>query len=265
MGPPGHATPVVRRVDLAVLPAEAEAVAADCYVVVDVLRATTTIALLFEQGLRDLVAVDAIARARQVAAAEGRLLFGEVGGLPPEGFDHGNSPVEVSRLDLRGRGAVLFTTNGTRALCTVAGRGTVFAGALVNRAAVTTAAAAFERVCVVCAGTGEGRRFALEDFAVAAALIQGLVRAHPGVEMGDAAGLAMEVPGYEEWIAPGLPQQARGRSGRFLAGSEHGRALARLGLAADINMAAREDMTRALPRVVAWGDGWARLEDAAVR
>ncbi|GAB4321843.1 MAG: 2-phosphosulfolactate phosphatase [Dehalococcoidia bacterium] len=252
---------MVRRIDLALLPSEAEAIPADCYVVVDVLRATTTIAVLFDRGLRDLVAVDDIDAARARAATEGRLLFGEVGGLTPAGFDHGNSPVEASGLDLRGRRAVLFTTNGTRALCAVAGRGAVFAGALVNRAAIVDAASAFDRVCFVCAGTEEGRRFALEDFAAAAALVQGLARAHPGAETGDAAGLAMEVPGYEEWIAPSLPQRVRGRSTRFLAGSEHGRALARIGLAADINVAAQDDVSRAVPRVVEAGPGWARIEE----
>lgn len=254
---------MVRRIDLALLPAEAEAIPADCFVVVDVLRATTTIAVLFERGLHDLVAVDDIDAARARAATEGRLLFGEVDGLPPEGFDHGNSPVEAFGLDLEGRRAVLFTTNGTRALCTVARRGAVFTGALVNRTAVVHAVSAFGRVCVVCAGTSHGRRFALEDFAASAALVQALARAHPGVETGDAAGLAMEVPGYEEWIAPSLPQRVTGRSARFLAGSEHGRALARIGLGADINIAAREDLTAVAPRVVEAGEGWARLEGAA--
>src|SRR5688572_14582039 len=104
-------------VDVAVLPSEASAIEADCYVVVDLLRATTTIAALFDARLRDLVVTGDIETAREVARRDGRLLFGEVGGLPPEGFDFGNSPLEVMAADLAGKDGVLFTTNGTLALC----------------------------------------------------------------------------------------------------------------------------------------------------
>src|SRR5947207_14887405 len=96
--------------------------AADCFVVVDVLRATTTIATLFERGLLTLVAVDDIEAARQRARDEARMLFGEVGGLPPPGLDHGNSPVEASTPEVAGREAVPCTTNGTAPVCGLAGR-----------------------------------------------------------------------------------------------------------------------------------------------
>lgn len=135
--------------------------------VVDLLRATTTIATLFEAGLRDLLAVSDIEQAREYARRDGRLLFGEVGGLPPPGFDFGNSPVEAATAPVRGERAVLFTTNGTTALCALAGRGKVIAGALANLGAVASAAAELSDIAIVCAGEDGGRRFALEDFAAA--------------------------------------------------------------------------------------------------
>lgn len=252
------AAPMTRRVDLALLPAEATAIEADCYVLVDILRATTTIAVLFDRGLRSLIAADDIERARDTAKRESRLLFGEVKGLPPHGFDHGNSPVEAASLDLAGRDAVLFTTNGTRALCMLAPLGTVFTGALANVTAVAERVSRFDRVALVCAGESRGRRFAIEDFAAAGAIIQRLARLSPGIEPGDAAGLAMTATGYEDWLAPALPQQTA-RSTRLIAGSEHGRALIGMGLGPDVNFAAREDWSTATPKVVEHGVGWARL------
>ncbi|MGI8926765.1 MAG: 2-phosphosulfolactate phosphatase [Tepidiformaceae bacterium] len=252
-----------RRLDLALLPAEALAIDADCYVIIDVLRATTTIATLFAGGLEELAVTGTIEGARELARVDDRLLLGEVGGVRPEGFDNGNSPVEAACADVRGRKAALFTTNGTAALCALAGRGDVYAGAIANASAVAGRLARYRRSVFVCAGTEGGARFALEDFAAAAVMIQRAVRIVPGLELGDAAGLAMTSTGYEDWLAPGLPQQP-GRSSRLLSGSRNGRALTALGFGADIHFAMREDTSRALPMVVSCGPGVAVLQDAAL-
>jgi 2-phosphosulfolactate phosphatase len=245
--------------ELAVLPAEAARMDADCFVVIDLLRATTTIATLFEAGLRDLVVVDDIEAARTRAEEEGRLLFGEVGGLRPDGFDYGNSPVEAGEADVNGRGAVLFTTNGTRAICGVAGKGVTVAGSLANLSAVVECARGFARVAIVCAGTEGGERFAVEDFAAAGTIAHALAKASPGLDVGDACGIAMSVTGYEDWIASGLPQRT-GPSARLIAGGVHGRKLVELGLGGDIRFAAQVDTAHVVPQVVDHGRGWARLE-----
>ena len=248
------------RVELALLPAEAAAIEADAFLVVDTLRATTTIAAMFAAGLDDLLVLDRVQTARERARAEGRILFGEVGGLPPDGFDHGNSPVEAADLPLHGKRAALVTTNGARAICAVAGRGEVVAAAFANASAAARWAADHGRVAIVCAGEAGGARFALEDFAAAARLVQLIARESPGVELGDAAGLASEASGYEDWIASGLPQRTA-RGARLVAGASHARALKALGLDADIAHAARENTSQAVPRVVAHGEGWALLRD----
>ncbi|MDE2934000.1 MAG: 2-phosphosulfolactate phosphatase [Chloroflexota bacterium] len=251
---------MTKRLEVALLPSEAEAIEADAFLVIDVLRATTTIATLFEGGLADLLVVDDIEAARERAQSEGRVLFGEVGGLPPEGFDYGNSPAEAAALDVRGQGAVLFTTNGTRAICGSAGRGAVATAAFSNAGAAARWAAAFERVALVCAGNSGGKRFALEDFAAAARLVQLISRESPGLELGDAAGVAAGLTGYEDWIAPGLPQQTD-RSARLIAGAHHAQGLKALGLGADIAFAAREDTSAQVPRVAEHGEGWALLRN----
>lgn len=219
---------------------------ADCFIVVDVLRATTTIAALFAAGLTDLLVISNIKEARSRAAAEGRLLFGEVQGLKPEGFDYGNSPMEATAAPVAGRRAVLFTTNGTAALCAVAGAGAVATGALANLSAVAQHASSFQRVVVVCAGNGRGQRFSLEDFAAAGAICRAIHALDPGRHGGDAANLAM-----------GLNMTAA------IEGSEHAAITRSLGFDADIEFACQPDRSRAVPVVTSHGEGWALLKDGA--
>ena len=217
---------------------------ADCYVVIDVLRATTTIAVLFHRGLRRLRAVESVSKARE-AREPGMLLLGEEGGLRPDGFDLGNSPVDASALDVRGREALHATSNGTIALCTTARLGVTIAGAMANLTAVTAFCGRYERVVMVCAGNGGGTRFSLEDFAVAAAIVQGL-SASPGAALRDAAILASKTSELE----------------RLVLGSEHADVLRDLGLEADVRFASQRDSAPCVPRVTQYGEGWAVLEAA---
>jgi len=239
---------MIRRLDVALLPSEALAIDADCFVVVDLLRATTTIATLFAAGLDNLLVVDDVVRAREAARKSGELLFGEVGGLPPEGFDHGNSPIEAIAAPVAGKGAVLFTTNGTLALCSLADKGAVLAGALANAGAVALVATGYDRVVIVCAGESRGLRFAQEDFLAAGVIARRLAAQAPEAAVGDAAALAIRPAS-----GPDLQHLVRT--------SHHARALAALNLAPDIAFALREDTSLAAPFVVASGDVWALLQD----
>lgn len=236
---------MVSRIEVAAIPAEALLIPADCYVVIDCLRATTTIATLFERGLADLVVSDDLEQARIRGAAEDRVLFGEVGGLPPEDFDYGNSPFEAAGLNLRGARGLLYTTNGTTALCVLAGRGAVMAGALANLAAVTAACERFDTVALVCAGEARGARFGLDDFGAAALFVQRLLARNPGARLGDLALLASRT-----YDAAGL-----------ISESKHAATVRQLGLGADIEYALQLDTSAAVPTVAAHGSGWALLEN----
>lgn len=237
----------MRQLDVAFLPAEALALPADVYVVVDVLRATTTIAALFGKGLESLLVVDDIAVARERARAEERVLLGEVGGLRPEGFDYGNSPVEARSAPVAGRGAVLFTTNGTRALCAMAGRGTVIAGAIANSQAVAERILELERGVIVCAGQAGGLRFGQDDFLAAGVIARRVAEGSPDCRLGDAARLAIELSSDPRRLRAGLFE------------SEHGRFAASLGFSDDIAFALEPDTSTAAPIVTAHGAGWALL------
>ncbi len=215
--------------------------------VIDTLRATTTIAALLAHGARSVTAVVSEEEARQRARRQEALLAGEVGGLPPAGFDLGNSPAAAAEHPVRGRDVVLFTTNGTRALCAAAATGgRVIAAAAVNLAACAAFLRSASRVAIVCAGERQGSAFALEDFAVAALLARSLAAAGSPVHVGDGARLGLAV---EDALT-------------LLAESEHAEELRRLGLGADVRAAAAVDSLPVVPLVTGWGPGWARLEPA---
>ena len=241
-----HALRVTRSVDVALLPSEALVMGGDCFVVVDVLRATTTAATLFAAGLADLVVVASIDEARRRATSEGRLVAGEVQGRRPDGFDYGNSPVEATKAPVAGRGAVLFTTNGTAALCALSGSGSVITGAIANVSATARYADRFERVVVVCAGNERGQRFSLEDFAAAGAICRVLSALNPDRVAGDAATFAMTVPT------------------EAIARSEHAALLRDLGFGDDTDFALLPDSSSAVPVVTESGEGWALLKDASL-
>lgn len=233
-------------------PAQAGSERAECAVVIDALRATTTIAALMDAGASSVSAVSDIGQARDMASASDALLAGEVHGLPPEGFDLGNSPVEALEADVRGRDVVLYTTNGTRALCS-AKADVVVAGALTNLAAVAGFAARYETIHVVCAGNNAGTRFALEDFAVAGALAALL---HPSSERtpSDEARVAMR-------LVDGTAGDPVARAATLMSESKHAGLTRALGLGKDIDFSCCADTSGALPVVMESGEGWVRLRD----
>ncbi len=166
----------------AMTPAMAGEVSGTVCVVIDVLRATTVIATLFERGCPRVYVAASHERAREFARGNGYTLCGETGGYKVADFDYGNSPVEFSTLDFANRPVVLSTTNGTRATVAVAGARRVFLGAAINRMAVAKAAWAEARaarcnIVVVCSGTNE--QFTLED-ATAAGLYVEAITAQAG-------------------------------------------------------------------------------------
>lgn len=156
-------------------------------VVVDVVRASTTIVAALAGGASAVVPVASVEEARAQARRwppGTALLGGERGGDPPPGFECGNSPAEYGADRVRGRPVVFTTTNGTRALVAVRRAARVAVGGFVNAAAVVRWAGAGP-ILVVCAG--EQGRFCLED-AVCAGLLAGRLRtAWPEAAVSDAA------------------------------------------------------------------------------
>jgi 2-phosphosulfolactate phosphatase len=139
----------------------------DIYIVIDVIRATTTFAVVFDQGAVRVLVAETVEQAREAAQKHpGRLLCGERNVQPLPGFDYGNSPVQFSQLNLAGRELVFTTTNGTRAFYACPETSTRLAGSFYNAEAVTARALALAKerngnISLVCAG--ELNYFALDD------------------------------------------------------------------------------------------------------
>jgi phosphosulfolactate phosphohydrolase-like enzyme len=94
-----------------------EAPARDIYIVIDAMRATTTLTVMCDAGAKQILIAQTIEQALSAAQMiPGRLLCGESHTQTPPGFDFGNSPALFADLDLTGKDLILTTSNGTRAL-----------------------------------------------------------------------------------------------------------------------------------------------------
>jgi len=159
----------------------AEEMAGDTAVVIDVLRASTTIIHALEAGAREVIACPEVEDARTAAAAlpSGEVLLGgERKGLPIEGFDLGNSPSQYTPFSVGGRTVVFTSTNGTRAMARCCQADRVFVGAFVNANAVCEQLAGRQRIHLVCAGTNG--QMSDEDILAAGLLVDRLQR-HGGM------------------------------------------------------------------------------------
>jgi 2-phosphosulfolactate phosphatase len=149
--------------------------------VIDVLRASTSMVAALSHGCAGIVPVAEPEEARQRAAelpAGTVLLAGERRGEPIPGFDLGNSPLELGDARVCGKTVVMTTSNGTRALLAVRSAAAVAVAALVNLGAAAAWAGGQQRdVLLVCAG--ERGALSLEDHACAGLLVERLRRDEP--------------------------------------------------------------------------------------
>src|SRR5436853_19299 len=234
---------MARRVTVAPVRSLVQAEPNDVCIAIDVLRATTTLAVLFGRGCTGVWLASDVEAAREVGRATNRLICGEEGGLPPPGFDFGNSPVEFSRLDLSGREVVFATTNGTGTLRACAAARHAFAGAFVNvTAVVQTALRSLDalgdeagRLLIACAGTRG--HFGIEDAACAGLMVHRVLRDDPNAELDDAAEAVRRL--YESYGNPVDAVQA----------AHHARGLHTLGLGDDVLFCAQLDVTGVVPEL----------------
>lgn len=101
-------------------------------VVIDVLRAFTNAAFAFSRGAKEIYPVSGVEEALQLKAQlPNALVCGEVGGMPPEGFDFGNSPTQTNKLDLHGKVIVQRTGAGTQGIVRTVNAEVMLAASLV--------------------------------------------------------------------------------------------------------------------------------------
>jgi 2-phosphosulfolactate phosphatase len=230
------------RLDVFMTPAEAipAEVAGRTVVVIDVLRASSSIVEAMASGARTIFPVASIEEAIRLANTLGRdqvLLCGERRSLTIEGFDLGNSPGDFTPARVAGKTLVMTTTNGTSSMAAAGGASRVIVGALLN---LSTVVADLVRTgaepVFLCSGR-EGR-FGLDDAVTAGRMIAALQDALPGTEwtMNDGARAALALG--RAWSDDFLALFADTAAGRQVAGA---------GLEADLAFCAQTDLRDVLP------------------
>ncbi|GAB4140561.1 MAG: 2-phosphosulfolactate phosphatase family protein [Planctomycetaceae bacterium] len=213
-------------------------------VVIDVLRASTTICHALAAGVDSIIPVESVEQARERAANlpyESAVLGGERNGLRIEGFDLDNSPFSCTEENLAGRTLVFTTTNGTKAMLRARLAECILIGTFNNLAVVVEQIRSSDKsVHLVCAGT-DGNITA-EDVLFAGAVLHRLCENHEFPEIpDDPSRLALNsyrrIAKSEESEA--LLQALRGCLG--------GRNLRSLGMDADIERAAELDRFHFVP------------------
>jgi 2-phosphosulfolactate phosphatase len=209
--------------------------------VIDVLRASTTIAVALANGARAVVPFDSsedvVNRAKQFERREVKLA-GERRMHAIPGFDLGNSPREFTRETVEGKTILLTTTNGTAALTAVQGARDVVVASYVNFSATLAMLRAAARggtdVSIICAG--RERQFSLEDSACAGRYARYIGQRLTGVTMNDAA------------LASSMIDRRYGENlARLFNESSHGQALAEAGYADDLVLCGSVDAYPVLP------------------
>lgn len=209
-------------------------------IVVDVIRASTSLVVLLERGASKVFIAADVETARQMAPHRpGAVLAGEEQGLAPRGFEYGNSPVELSRAEVAGREVIFVTTNGTAAIRAVERNGPVLVGALRNGAAVCREALESAQgmeadLTVVCAGR-EGA-FGIDDAYTAGSFVDRFHEAGP-FALSDAAQAAWRLYRSEADPLPLFRESAAGQN------------VIRLGLAHDVDFCAQREQSTAVPRL----------------
>jgi 2-phosphosulfolactate phosphatase len=229
-------------VDVALVPQVARAWTNTVCIVIDELRASSTITTILDRGCSRLFVTAGLDAARRLARLHDGLLVGERHGTAPRGFHFDNSPAALSRADLLDRVVILSTSNGTKVLGWVRDAPATLVGCLLNaracaEAAVDLAGSMGARIGIVCAGTLGV--FALDDAVAAGVIVQDIVATigfgGGHYDMTEAAAAAVQLrSSYPDLVTP-------------LQNSVAGRLLARLGTHDDVPFCARLDSSTTVP------------------
>jgi len=219
-------------------------VAGSVAVVVDVIRATSTMVTAFGNGAEAVYPTESTEDALRLASSLGRdeaLLCGERKGRKIEGFDLGNSPAEYDRATVEGKRLVMSTTNGTRAFLAAGPADRVVAASFLNLSSVVERVehevARGSSLVVICAGKED--RFSLDDAVCAGVLIREVEeRVASDFETNDSAAAAVALA------------REFGVDETFLRSTAAGRALVEIGLGSDLSLCARRDVYELVPEMV---------------
>lgn len=211
-------------------------------IVIDVLRASTTVTIALNNGAREIIPVASVESAVKISGS----LFGDVtirggerNGKIIEGFNLGNSPQEYSEAAVKGKSIIYCTMNGSVAMAKSRYAHTLILGSFINLSAVVDFMREEKKdFLIICAGrTNSQGNFSLEDAVCAGMMIQRLTKDNSiECELSDSAKAAQAL--YASF----------GRSVlKMLKGTEHGRYLIEIGFEEDLKICAAVDSVPVLP------------------
>jgi 2-phosphosulfolactate phosphatase len=211
-------------------------------VVIDVLRASTTITYAMRAGAREVIPVATVEQAMKIVGnlhSTSTILCGERGGKRIEGFKLGNSPAEYTEEAVQGKALILTTTNGAVALTKAKHARVCYVASFVNLSAIVEAIRETPNVdagdlVILCSGREE--EFSLEDSTCAGMLITRLLPYFAAATLSDSSRAALSV--YHQYGA---------NIHETLLNSDHGRTLIGLGFEEDIKTAAQIDSVPLVP------------------
>lgn len=232
------------RCDVALTPAEIPGdLRNTTVVVIDVLRATTTIVYALANGARSVIPCEEPQDALKIREQVGRehvVLGGERDSIRIPDFDLDNSPLSYTRERVQDKTVVFTTTNGTRALrrAMQASAQAILCGAFVNLDALVGRLLETNASNALLACAGSEGAIALEDMLLAGAILKSLAASDPDMQLSDAARIAMLA---YSGAASDLPSN--------VASAHHAQTLIHAGFADDVRLAAQIGIQSVVPIV----------------
>lgn len=203
-------------------------------VVIDILRATSSMCVAFDKGIRSIVPVTHVEEALTYRKS-GFKTAGERDGQKLEGFDLGNSPFDFIQQELKGSDLVMTTTNGTKAIQLSSNASKIYIGSFLNlEALLDRLRAEVQPVVAVCAGWKE--KFNLEDSLFAGALASGLSEAFSTSD--DSAIACMTLWDSVKHMLP-----------EYIKKASHAQRFERLGIEKDIDFCLQQSIYNIVPEV----------------
>jgi 2-phosphosulfolactate phosphatase len=207
-------------------------------VVIDVLRASTTIITAIQNGAKEVIPVATVEFAVKISGGMfggQTLIGGERNTKKVEGFALGNSPLEYTAEVVSGKTIILYTTNGSKAIVKAKFAENLFVGSYLNLSALADKVVNLGKdLEILCAG--KSNLFSLEDSVCAGRLIKEILRRKEDTIMTDTAKVSVSL------------DDSFGRSPlKMLSETEHGLLLIQNGFEDDLKYAANIDTTNVIP------------------
>ncbi len=205
-------------------------------VVIDVLRATTTIVTALQNGAKEIIPVSSIEFAMKISGSGQMLLGGERNAEKIDGFTFGNSPLEYTEEAVKGKSIILFTTNGSKALVKAKFSSNLFVASFNNaKSVVNQVLKENDDLEILC--SGNNGMYCMEDSVCAGALIKQIAEVNENIELDDASNTCLI-----------LYEKNKRRIKRMLSETDHGKTLIAKGFANDIAYASEENIYDIAPK-----------------